>query len=98
MRLRFLVIDPTTGGDNCPAMQVDEETGDLVFVGETITDSRTLARLTSTSGISESETAVRVPVRMRKLIWEALRDIDDDPTVPRADRGHHPLGSASGDA
>jgi hypothetical protein len=79
-------------------MQVDEVSGDLVFVGETITDSMTLAQLMSTSGISDMETAVRVPARMRKLILEALRDIDADPTVPGADRHHDPLSRAPGDA
>jgi hypothetical protein len=98
MRLRFLVIDPDTGGDNCPALQVDEEPADLVFVGETITDPDDLAQLRESSGISENETAIRVPARMTKPILEALRGIVEDPTIPRLDRGHDPLGGASGAA
>jgi hypothetical protein len=31
MALRFIGIDPNTGGDNCPAVFVDEETADLVL-------------------------------------------------------------------
>jgi hypothetical protein len=38
MRLRFLVIDPETNGDECPAVFVDEETGDLVFQGWTLSE------------------------------------------------------------
>ncbi|MGW4795361.1 hypothetical protein ACWEPC_23405 [Nonomuraea sp. NPDC004297] len=83
MRLRFLAIDPQTEGDHCPAMQVDEETGDLAFVGETITDGSDLAQLRATSGISPSESGVRIPRRMRRLILEKLRELEaEDPTVP----------------
>ncbi|RJL29941.1 hypothetical protein [Bailinhaonella thermotolerans] len=82
MQLRFLVIDPGTDNDHCPAMQVDEMTGDLVFVGETVTDPNDLAQLQESSGISPNESGVRVPARMRKVILEALRELEDDPTVP----------------
>ncbi|MFF0577612.1 hypothetical protein ACFY19_11175 [Streptosporangium saharense] len=82
MRLRFLVIDPNTEGDHCPAMQVDEETGDLVFVGETIDDADDIAQLQASSGISPSESGVRIPRRMRKLILEKLRELEEDPTIP----------------
>ncbi|RJL23186.1 hypothetical protein D5H75_32935 [Bailinhaonella thermotolerans] len=82
MRLRFLVVDPNTQGDDCPAMQVNEETGDLAFVGETITDPDALTQLSASSGIKESETAILIPARMRKLILEALRELEDDPTIP----------------
>ncbi|MDP4501088.1 hypothetical protein [Nonomuraea turcica] len=82
MRLRFLVIDPNTEGDHCPAMQVDEETGDLAFVGETILDENDLAQLRASSGISPWESGVRIPRRMRRLILEKLRELEEkDPTV-----------------
>ena len=63
-------------------MQVDEMTGDLVFVGATVTDSSDLEQLRQSSGVAPGESGVRIPARMRKLILEALRDIDEDPTVP----------------
>lgn len=82
MRLRFLVVDPGTDGDHCPAMHVDEETGDIVLVGETVTGPSDLAQLRRSSGIRPNESRVRIPARMRKPIMEALRELEDDPTVP----------------
>ncbi len=82
MRLRFLAIDPDTDGDDCPALHVDEETGNLAFIGETITDADDLAAIKAHTGPKASETAVIMPARMRKLILEALRDLEDDPAVP----------------
>lgn len=43
MALRFLAIDPDTNGENCPALFVEEETGDLLFQGWTVADPQTLA-------------------------------------------------------
>jgi hypothetical protein len=43
MALRFLGIDPGTNGDNCPAVFLEEETGDILFQGWTVTDPQTLA-------------------------------------------------------
>lgn len=43
MALLFIAIDPNTNGLNCPAVFIDEETGDLLFQGETATDPDTLA-------------------------------------------------------
>ncbi|MEV4364852.1 hypothetical protein [Nonomuraea sp. NPDC049625] len=83
MRLHFLVIDPQTDGGHCPAMQLDEETGDLAFVGETITDPDDLAQLQASSGISSGESGVRIPRRMRRLVLEKLLELEaEDPTVP----------------
>ncbi len=33
MALVFVGIDPDTGGDNCPAVFIDEETGDFLLQG-----------------------------------------------------------------
>ena len=33
MALTFLAIDPATDGDNCPAVFIEDETGDLLFQG-----------------------------------------------------------------
>ncbi|MGW4965450.1 hypothetical protein ACWEPL_50215 [Nonomuraea sp. NPDC004186] len=83
MRRRFLVIDPQTEGGHCPAMQLDEETGDLAFAGETITDPDDLAQLQASSGISPGESGVRIPRRMRRLVLEKLLELEaEDPTVP----------------
>jgi len=42
MALRFLAIDPATGKGSCPALFVDEQTGDLLFQGWTETDPTTV--------------------------------------------------------
>jgi hypothetical protein len=80
MRLRFLAIDPDTAGDHCPAVFVDEESGDLVVQGWTVTDSTDLAQVAAHSPIADNETVVRLPARMRAQILEVLNGIDD-PTV-----------------
>jgi hypothetical protein len=74
MGLRFVGIDPETGGLNCPAVFVDEETEDLVFTGWTVSDTQTLAEVTRHSPVAAHETVVRLPARMRKIILEAVRD------------------------
>ena len=43
MALIFMAIDPETTGDHCPAVFAEEETGDLLFQGWTVTDPKTLA-------------------------------------------------------
>lgn len=73
MALRFVGIDPNTGGDHCPAAFVDEETGDLIFQGWTVTDAQTLAEVASHSPIAGHESVVRLPARMRRIIQEAAR-------------------------
>ncbi|TDB80991.1 hypothetical protein E1264_33350 [Actinomadura sp. KC216] len=79
MRLRFLAIDPGTGGDHCPAVFVDEETGDLVFQGTTVSSSADLDQVAEHSPIATYESVVRLPARMRTRILEALSDIDSPP-------------------
>jgi hypothetical protein len=78
MALRFLCIDPGTNGGNCPALQLDEETGDLVVTGKRETDKENLDHVAATSGIGADEVVIRLPARMRKIILEALRDAGDD--------------------
>jgi hypothetical protein len=72
MALRFLTIDPGTDGDHCPAVFVDDETGDLLFQGWTVADPMTLAQAAVHSPLAKSETLVRLPARMRPVIEEAL--------------------------
>ena len=49
MALVFVGIDPDTGGDNCPAVFIDEETGDFLLQGWTVTDPGTLAEVKRSS-------------------------------------------------
>lgn len=72
MTLKFLAIDPNTGENECPAVFVDDETGDLVFQGWTVTDPTTLAQAAEHSPIADDESLVRLPARMRETIKEAM--------------------------
>ncbi len=96
MALKFLAIDPGTDGDNCPAVFIQEETGDLLFQGWTVTDPDTLAKAGKHSPIADNESLVRLPARMRAVILEALNG--QGAAVQRADRGNDTHGRASGDA
>jgi hypothetical protein len=68
MTLRLAGIGPGTNGDHCPAVFVDEETGDFVFQGWTVTDPVTLADVARRSPVADSESVVRLPARMRQII------------------------------
>ena len=72
MTLRFLAIDPDTNGENCPALFVEQETGDLLVQGWTVTDPVVLAESGPYSPLGETEGLVRLPARMRAIIVEAL--------------------------
>ena len=96
MELRFIGIDPQTGGDHCPAVFVDEETGDFLLQGWTVTDPGTLAAIAGHSPIADNESVVRLPARMQAIIMEAASG--HGATVPRADHADAGLGSALGDA
>jgi len=96
MALVFAGIDPDTGGDNCPAVFIDDESGDLIFQGWTITDPKMLADVAKHSPIADDESVVRLPARMRKIVQEALNG--QGATVQRADRGDGRLGGAPRDA
>jgi hypothetical protein len=72
MALIFAGIDPDTGGDNCPAVFIDADTGDVIFQGWTVTDPKMLGEVTQHSPIADNESVVRLPARMREIIMEAL--------------------------
>ena len=95
MALRLAGIDPGTNGDHCPAVFMDEETGDFLFQGWTVTDPVTLADVARRSPITDSESVVRLPARMRQIILEALSG--QAATIQRADRGDTDLSRAPGD-
>jgi len=65
MALVFAGIDPDTGGDNCPAVFIDDETGDLIFQGWKVTDPKMLADVAKHSPIADNESAVRLPAHHR---------------------------------
>jgi hypothetical protein len=96
MPLRFIAIDPETDGVNCPAVFLEEETGDLIFQGWTVGDPQMLAEADSHSRIADNEGLVRLPARMRQIILEALNG--EGAAVQRADRSDDTLSGASGDA
>ncbi len=96
MGLKFIAIDPDTDTDHCPAVFVEEETGDLLFQGWTITDAATLAEVSGYSRIADNESVVRVPARMRAIILEALSG--HGTAVSRSDCGHGQLGGSPRDA
>jgi ferredoxin len=96
MALIFVAIDPGTDGDHCPAVFVEEETGDLLFQGWTVTDPQTLTDVSRHSPIADNESVVRLPARMRAIIMEALNG--QGATIQRADRSHYEVSDTSGDA
>jgi hypothetical protein len=96
MALEFIGIDPDTGGDHCPAVFIDEETGDFLLQGWTVTDPDTLAAIAGHSPIADNESVVRLPARMRAILMEAVNGHGS--TVSRADRGGDDLGGAPGGA
>jgi hypothetical protein len=92
MALRLLAIDPDTNGENCPALFPDEETGDLLFQGWTVTDPQALGESDAHSPLADNESLVRLPARMRDIIMEALHG---GAAVQRADRGDDAHSSLS---
>ena len=96
MALLFAGIDPNTQGDNCPAVFIDEETGDLIFQGATVTDQAMLAFVDAHSRIADDESVVRLPARMRQIIMEAING--HGATVQRPDRSDGELSGSHGDA
>ncbi len=61
MALVFAGIDPDTGGDNCPAVFIEDETGDLIFQGWTVIDPKMLAEVAQHSPTADNESVVEAP-------------------------------------
>lgn len=72
MALRYVGIDPNTGGDECPTVWVDEETGDLIFQGWKV-DPATMAEVRATGPVPDHEAVVRLPRRMAAIIAKAVK-------------------------
>jgi len=96
MALEFVGKDPDSDTNNCPAVFVEKETGDLLFQGWTVTDLATLAESGQHSPVAENESLVRLPARMRAIIMEALHG--EGAAVQRADRSHDTISGPSGAA
>lgn len=71
MALRFVGIDPNTGGNNCPSVWVDDKDGSIVIQGWEVTDSAELAQVAARSPIPDHEKVVRIPRRMASMLMEA---------------------------
>jgi hypothetical protein len=94
--LEFIGKDPESDTNNCPAVFVEEETGDLLFQGWTVTDLATLTDAGRYSPLADNESLVRVPARMRAIIMEALHG--QSAAVQRPDRDDDTICGASGAA
>jgi len=73
MRLSFVGITPDTPVNECPAVYVDEDTGEFWFQGETVTDPAALAEVAAHSPIGGNESIVKLPPIMASIIMEAIR-------------------------
>nr|WP_119589281.1 hypothetical protein [Streptomyces scabiei] len=77
MTLRFVGIDPNTGGGGSPTVWVEEESADLVLQGEEA-EELLKAQVSGTEwvvghqvGIPPHETVIRIPARMVSILREA---------------------------
>ncbi len=71
MRLSFVGITPDTPDNGCPAVFVDEDTGDLWIQGEAVTDPESLAEVARHSPIGPAEAVVKLPPVMKTFVMEA---------------------------
>src|ERR1700677_3677020 len=72
MRLSFVGITPATPDNGCPAVYVDEDTGDIWIQGPAVTDSGALAEVERHSPLGAGEAVVKVPPVMRSFVMEAV--------------------------
>jgi hypothetical protein len=92
MALEFIGKDPESDTNNCSSVSVDEETGDFLLCGWTVTDPNTLATIAGHSPIAGNESVVRLPARMRAILQEAVNG--HSATVQRVDRGDNTISGA----
>ncbi|TYC13403.1 hypothetical protein FXF65_22705 [Actinomadura syzygii] len=78
--LRLVAIDPGTDGGHCPALLVDDATGDLLFQGPQVTSESELAEVNGQSPIGPGEIVGRIPARMRGVLLKALTEEADADT------------------
>jgi hypothetical protein len=72
MRLTFVGITPDTPDNGCPAVYVDEDTGDIWIQGPAVTDSTALEEVARHSPIGLGEAVVKVPPVMKSFVMEAV--------------------------
>jgi hypothetical protein len=72
MRLSFVGITPDTPDNGCPAVYVDEDTGDIWFQGQAVTDPGDLAEVGRHSPIGAGEAVVKLPPVMKAFVMEAV--------------------------
>jgi hypothetical protein len=94
MPLRFIGKDPDSDTNNCPAVFIEEETGDFLLQGWTVANPATLAEAGTHSPLADNESLVRLPARMRATILEALNG--QSAAVQRPDRGDDTISGAPG--
>ena len=92
--LQFIGKDPESDTNNCPAAFVEDETGDLLIQGWTVTNPAVLKESGKHSPLAASESLVRLPARMRQIIVEALNA--QAAAVRRDDRGDDTHSGAPG--
>ena len=94
--LHFTIGSRSIAGGVTLLVLAEEETGDLLFQGWTVTDPQILAEVAQHSPVADNESVVRFPARMRAMILEALNG--QGAAIRRADSRHDELGRAPGDA
>lgn len=72
MRLSFVGITPDTPDNGCPAVYVNEDSGEFWFQGEKVTDPNALAEVEQHSPIGVNESIVRLPREMAAIVMEAV--------------------------
>jgi hypothetical protein len=60
VQLSFVGITPDTPVNECPAVYVDEDTGEFWFQGEAVTDPAALAEVAAHSPIGANESVVKL--------------------------------------
>jgi hypothetical protein len=89
VRLRFIGVDPDTGGEGSPMVWVEEESADLVVQGEQAGDFlEAVIRSTvwvagHARGIPAHQRLVRVPARLVPVLREACDAAEDARARPR---------------
>ncbi|MFG2847380.1 hypothetical protein ACGF12_30045 [Kitasatospora sp. NPDC048296] len=82
MTVRFIGIDPNTGGGGSPSVFLDEEEQELLIQGWNPTpEKRALLNTTEwvqghAVGIPEGENVVRIPLRMIPILRKACDDAE----------------------
>jgi hypothetical protein len=87
--LDFVGMNPGSPHGNCPAVHVDHDTGDGLFVGKKVTDHETVAEVRSHGDIDTDEDVIRMPASMWPTIAKAAAG-----EYETGRRGHGPLSVA----